>query len=796
MVRHILIAAWRNMMANRLISAIAILGLSVGIAAALLMGLVVRNQMTFDHFIPGYARTYAGISGLSLPGRPTDYNLLTPADIAALIRLNVPEVEAVTRLIPTDTCPGCKGDDLRHGDIAAPEHIYWAEPGFAAVLPLPTFRGDLRTALARPDGIVISRAVARKYFGRDDALGEQILLDGHPMTIRAVIEDLPAAGTHLESGIFASSLAAFSPFATARAAPAGAFAITTQTYLRLKPGRTIEAVRRQLPALVRRLTKASGNSMIVDTYAMSLRRIDRLQLFEGLHPGVRAGLAVTGLVGLLILFVSAVNFVNLLTARAARRAREVGVRKACGAGHGALVAQFIGEATLAVALATCVALALVEYLLPMANAFLSTGAHLDYGNALTPVALLLGIALLGLAAGAWPAFVLARFRPVRALQGPSTEPGGSRVRSTLTSLQFAILIALAVAAIIVWQQRVFATREGLRADIDQVLVVQGACPAAFRTELRKLPGVAAVACSSMGFLTGAGHLTVSNKGSDLALHFVDTDWSVFSLYGIRPLAGSLPAASEGRRRDGVAAGVVFNASAVRALGFASPRAAIGQIYKERGPIVAVIPDFSFASVKEKLEPGIYLPYVAGPHPDRAFGNLTSIKLRGRDIPETLAAIDRLWSATGNSGPISRIFLSDYMQAQYLGLMRQAQMFAGLSALTILLACSGLVGIAISTAERRTKEIGIRKAMGATTAKIVALLLWQFAQPVLWANLIAWPVAWWLMRRWLSGFAYHVDLHWWVFAAASAGALAIALLTVAGQAFLTARAKPVLALRYE
>jgi putative ABC transport system permease protein len=177
-------------------------------------------------------------------------------------------------------------------------------------------------------------------------------------------------------------------------------------------------------------------------------------------------------------------------------------------------------------------------------------------------------------------------------------------------------------------------------------------------------------------------------------------------------------------------------------------------------------------------------------------NLVHIKLNGRQIPETLAAINRLWTETNQLGPFNAFFLNDHMQQLYLDMTRQAQMFAMFASVAILLSCLGLIGIAVSTTERRTKEIGIRKAMGAGDAQIVALLLWQFSQPVLWANAIAWPIAWWLMRRWLSGFAYHIDLHWWVFLAASAVALLIALLTVAGQAVMVARQKPVLALRYE
>jgi putative ABC transport system permease protein len=208
----------------------------------------------------------------------------------------------------------------------------------------------------------------------------------------------------------------------------------------------------------------------------------------------------------------------------------------------------------------------------------------------------------------------------------------------------------------------------------------------------------------------------------------------------------------------------------------------------------VVPDFSFHALADQpIAPAIY---TSSPTPFGDADDLVSIRLKGQQIPETLAAIDRLWGTVNPGQMVNRFFLDAHMQELYLDMLRQAQLFAIFSAVAIFLACLGLLGLSIATAERRTKEIGVRKAMGADSGQIVMLLLWQFAQPVLWANVIAWPVAWWLMRRWLSGFAYHVDLHWWVFAAASLGALAIALLTVAGQAFLTARQKPVLALRYE
>jgi putative ABC transport system permease protein len=261
------------------------------------------------------------------------------------------------------------------------------------------------------------------------------------------------------------------------------------------------------------------------------------------------------------------------------------------------------------------------------------------------------------------------------------------------------------------------------------------------------------------------------------------------------------------------AGVIVSQSALRRLGFASPQAAIGKNFMpaevpaaERrrlennyppahSLITAVVPDFTFASLgqanfTERLGT-IYTPWVR-----TIDGTLVHIKLDGQRIPETLAAIDRLWETTNQVGRINRFFLDDHIEQLYRNLSRQALFLAACAGITILLACLGLVGIAIATAERRTKEIGVRKALGATTPRIVWLLLWQFSLPVLLGSLIAWPIAFWLMRRWLAGFAWHIELQWWMFAAASGLALVLALLTVAGQAIQTARAKPVLALRYE
>jgi putative ABC transport system permease protein len=383
--------------------------------------------------------------------------------------------------------------------------------------------------------------------------------------------------------------------------------------------------------------------------------------------------------------------------------------------------------------------------------------------------------------------------------GAAAATGGGLVRSALVTAQFAILIGLIIATSVVHQQRVFAMHEALRMDIDQVLTVTARCPPAFVAEAAKLRGVRAVSCSSESLLSGDTFLPMDWKGRQLVADLVSVRPSIFALYGLRPLAGTLATLPpEGEEKI---SRVVINEAAVRAFGFASPSAAIGQMLPvaPRSPggdpgaqVVAVVPDFAFQSVETPIEPTLYL---AGPTAEWN-GGLVSIKLAGRDVPETLARIDRLWRATGNEGPIKREFVSEHIEQLYRSLQRNAQLFAVFSGLAIFLACLGLVGLSLSAAQRRTKEIGIRKALGASTRQILALLLWQLSRPVMIANLVAWPVAWWLMRRWLNGFAERIPLKLWLFPAAGLIALALALLSVGMLAYLVARQKPVHALRYE
>jgi putative ABC transport system permease protein len=789
LLRHWLVAWARNLAANRLLSAITIVGLVIGIAGAILMALVARVPLTYNHVVPGYERTYIAVSILSAPDIAPDYQQKSPGGAAALIEANAPEVEAVARLMEAEV-------ELRRDGVATRETIYWADPDYFDLVRLPVLSGDLASALRGGHGLVMTEAMALKHFGRADALGETIEVAGQPMVLSAVIADLPPGGTDLAAGIFASGLATRSGLSNMKADGPGAFSISVRTYLRLRA----DASARKAGDAIQRAIAGLVPPPVRNAYRLEPVRIDRLALHEGFHPGARERLVIGSLVAALVLLIATANFVNLSVALAGRRRREIGVRKANGAGRRHIAGQFLAEAVLTVLVATLLALAAAEWLLPMVNGFLETQARLDYAADPTLLLWLLsGAMLLGLAAGAYPAFLLSSLPPVATLRDGGAAAGGGWVRSALVTAQFAILIGLIIATCVVHQQRVFAMREALRMDIDQVLTVTAKCPPAFVAEAAKLPGVRAVSCSDEALLSGDTFRPITWRGRQLMADMVSALPSIFALYGVRPVAGTVatlpPGGEEAKSR------VVINEAAVRAFGFASPSAAIGQMLPTLSDrpgddtgaqVVAVVPDFAFQSIETPIEPTLYL---SGP-PAEWNGGLVSIKLAGRDVPETLSRIDRLWRATGNEGVIQRAFVSEHIEQLYNGLQRNAQLFAVFSGLAIFLACLGLVGLSLSAAQRRTKEIGIRKALGATTRQILVLLLWQLSRPVLLANLIAWPIAWWLMRRWLNGFAERVPLQPWLFPMAGLVALALALSSVGMLAYLVARQKPVHALRYE
>jgi len=804
MFRNYLTAALRNLARNRLYAGINIGGLAVGFAAAILIGLFVRDEFSYDSFIPGHQRVFRVATYRIVPGRGPMFVPVVPPDLAAWMKLDFPGAQSVARLVSEEV-------GLRHGDFEASDYIAWADPDVFDVLPLQVFAGNLRTALERPDAIVLTRQMARKYFGRDNPIGETIEINRqHSMQVTAVLMDLPS-NTHLDARIFASGRAAYSRLALLDAMPGPAIQKpwNTLTYIRLSATASIDELARALPNFIDRHMQFPGADKISAAVRLTLIPIAAIHLYG---PGSTTADYALAAIGALTVLLASLNFVNLTTARATRRAIEVGIRKAAGAGRTDLVIQFIGESMIYVALSMVLALALVEVLMPHFNAFLGRTIVFDYWRSPDLAMSIAGAVLLvGTLAGAYPAVVLSAFPPAWVLRSRSGGPIGSqKLREALVILQFAILIGLTVSTGVLYRQTNFATHDSLRFDKDQVLLIRGACAKAFKDEVKALSGVRSAACSFLApTLNPVVIPTRLHNGQSLSIHESAIDVGFLELYGFKPLAGRFFSAAHEQdvpHEDSklpLGLTVVINETARRQLGYASPGDAIGQsvplallrslddnqVDAYTAEIIGVVTDFPMGSIRDPIGPTVF--YI---QPN--LFQLMSVKLSGRQIPETLASIDLLWKRLGNTRPVSRFFLDQQVEDTYRDMIRQQQLMTALESVALFIACLGLFGIAAFSSERRTKEIGIRKVMGAETRDIMRMLLWQFSRPVFYGSLIAWPVAAYIMHRWLQGFAYHVELGPWLFIATTALTLVIALITVSAHCWPVARAKPAAALRYE
>jgi putative ABC transport system permease protein len=532
-------------------------------------------------------------------------------------------------------------------------------------------------------------------------------------------------------------------------------------------------------------------------------------------------------IAILILIVASINFMNLSTARASQRAREVALRKVLGATRAQVAMQFLGEAITVTMIALLFALVAVEMVLPLYNE--TIGRELIFSLA-TELPLLLGLVaislLVGLVSGSYPAIYLSRFLPARILKAnqSSDEVGSQHVRGVLVVFQFAVSIALGICTAVVYAQTLYARSMDVGYSVEQKLVIHGLSASAIRDQkqvivdqLARIPGVSNVVLSSevpsqdnennTGFqlLDGVGG---GVAGDDIILNYYNAGFDFFESYGMDIIAGrsfsrefstdEIKAIPEEDDRIGLA-NIIINESAARQLGFSSPEQAIGKVLRSEVfragnhdlTIVGVARDVYFRSLKFGIRASVFMNFP---------GNLNeaTVTYNTNDVASLLAEIERTWKEIVPLTPISHEFLSDMVSAQYQEEEQQAQLFAAFSILAVVIACLGLYGLASFTAERRTREIGIRKVLGAKVKDIVQLLVWQFSRPVLLANFIAWPVAWYLVSGWLEGFEYRIGAGDILIVCAIAGtaSLLIAWSTVASRAIKVARANPIKALRYE
>jgi len=812
---------------------INVLGLSLGFAACLLIGLYVRYELSYDSWIPNAGNIYQVQTDYAPQPSGEDLNLQMSSYVAGqAIARDFPQIERRLYLLPNNATV------IRDGNAFAVPEAAMVDGPFFDMFAIPLLHGDPATALARPGSVVLSQSEAERFFGARNPVGETLTLvvDGRSVDHRVggVMRDLPR-NSHMRLSL----LARFDPGSHFADSPAFFTDWGWQAgwvYVALRPGSTAADIHRQMPAWEARNIPAAAPGVDFD---MRAQQDYRLVALRDVHLGeAQDGGAVRGndrttittfaIVAGLVLATACFNFINLSTASASRRAREVALRKVLGARRRQLIVQFLGESLLVATAAMLLALAAAELALAPYAAFLDADlsiAYLGAGGLLLPIAAL--VLLVGLAGGLYPAFYLSRFQPgqvLKANRSSADTPGSGRVRTALVIAQFSVSIGLIICTAIVYAQTVYARTADPGYRSDSLIQIENmsderVAPVAetLMRQLRGIDGVTGVARTNVGVGTNANVTQLLQRpGADgqIEVSSFPVGPNFFQTMGIEPIAGRLfdenrPAddatrtvpldAAADRALAARGMNIVVNARAATLLGYGEPSAAVGQqvrgelLGQDYGPvpltIVGVVEDSRFRSVRDPIRPIMF-------RQSRGALGWLVVRYSGADGARVQRAVETAWKRLIPDVPFTARSSESIIADLYAAERARAQTFAAFALLAVLIACMGLFGLAAFTAERRTREIGIRKVFGASTGDIVRLLVWQFSKPVMIANLIAWPAAWWAMREWLNTFDARIDLGPAPFVVAGALALAIAIGTIAGHAIKVARKNPILALRYE
>jgi putative ABC transport system permease protein len=831
MLQNYLTVAFRSLVKNRAYAVINILGLAIGMAACLLILLFVRYETTYDRWIPGVASSYqlqTWYDGFET-GTP-NYGQMAAYVAGTAFRKDFPQAESVVYML------GGSPILFQDGEGRKVENYRFVDGNFLDVVDLPLVRGS-RTGLAAMNTAMFTQSEAIARFGTDNIVGRVVTLisKGQHRDVRVVgvLKDVPKNSSLKLNALiridFPTLFTNEPDFLTSWGEQSG------WVYVKLRPGADPKAIEAQLPAWKKRNIPDENIGDVhynhgdhEDWHLTNLADVHLGKAQQASqNPGNdRRSLTTFAVIALLILGMAVVNFTNLATARASQRAREVALRKVLGASRGQLIGQFIGESTLVATIAMLIALAMVEIALPAFAGFLDADLRLVYlgsqGVLLPVVGLVLLVGVLG---GLYPAFFLSRFQPaavLRANRSSAETPGSGRLRTALVVGQFAVSIGLIICTAVVYAQTVYARTvdPGFhRANILQVENLNRSQLAEVGEQIvertKRVPGVDAVGRTGIGIDTGNHSTTgvlVPGNPRQVSIGTYPVDRGFMDAMGQQLLAGrwfderplddaSLPYPLTPEAQKALAARgatIVVNALGAKVLGFANPADAIGKQIKTGlvdlqyglvpATIIGVVNDARYRSVRDPLEPIMYRA---------THNNLSNLVIRYHGDPNAVrAGVERVWKSFTREVPFDAKFSEEIVGALYKAEDARAKTFAGFAVLSVIVGCLGLFGLASFTAERRTKEIGIRKVLGARTRDIVRLLVWQFSRPVLVANLIAWPVAWWVMRDWLNQFDARIALGPTPFLTAGFLALAIAVLTIGSHAFRVARENPVNALRYE
>ena len=830
MWRNYWTVAVRALAKNRTYSIINIAGLAIGMAACVMILLYINYERSYDSWVPDVQNTYQLQTWTPHPqdGQPF-FEQMAPYATKDAIKKDYPEVEYAAYL--QDNGPVF----IKNGQAYSTEGWMFTDDDFLKVVSLPLIAG---TTLSQPQTAVLTQSEAIKRFATDQVVGRTLTIISRGIRrdfkINGVIKDVPKNSSMKINAILRLDYLAYNSDNPEALKCWGCQ--SGYVYLKLRPGSNVEAMQAEEPAWEKRNIPDDPTVGIhwnqgkeTDWHFINLKDV---HLGKGQESSMTPSndertIATFAIIAILILGMAVVNFTNLATARASQRAREVALRKVLGATRKQLIVQFVAESLLISAVSMLIALALVELLVKPFAAFLDADLGLRYfgSNGILLPALIL-TALVGIISGLYPAFFLSRFQPAQVLKAnrsAAETPGSGRLRAGLVVLQFAVSIGLIICTAVIYGQTVYARHVDPGYKRDHILQVEELGRAqlfpiadSIVRRAERTPGVIAAALTDIGINTSnSNNNFIIPPGSTqqvlIGQYTVGADY--LQAMGLKLLAGRWfdanrpiddatapyppqPQVEKAIHDRGM--NVVINQYAAKKLGFKSPQDAVGKVVRGdmigdhlglmNVTIIGVVGDSRFRTVRTPIEPIMFRKVTTGP-------NWMMVRYRG-DPQAIKSALEQEWKQFTTEVPFNAKFSEDIVGEMYKKEDARAQIFAAFSLLAVIIGCLGLFGLAAFTAERRTKEIGIRKVLRARTRDIVRLLVWQFSRPVIIANIIAWPVAWWMMRGWLNTFDQRIALTPIPFLLAAAIALGIAIATVVGHAIKVARANPIHALRYE
>jgi putative ABC transport system permease protein len=792
--------AWRNLLKKKGYSAVNILGLALGIACCMLVFMYVRYEKSFDTYHTKGDRIYRVAHGWDNNSLDT-YWVWGNAPVGPALHDYFPEIDKVVQF------SGRADILLTNGEITHQEEgVFFMDSTVFNVFSWRLLRGDPQTALSKPYTIVLTETTARKYFGDEDPVGKSIKGSDSPgrgaageYLVTGVMEDVPA-NSHFNFNALLS-------LSTFRKSNPDVFSewgyADFYTYFMVNEKFDRAQFEAKIPGFLKRQFNDPETKTRLALEPLSAMYLGSQVQRQPGETGSLSNLYIFSVIGFFVLVIAIINFMNLSTARSMERSKEVGIRKSIGAERTQLVAQFLGESFLIVSLSMIIAIGIVALTLPgMRNL---TGRPLELMHYVTPLNIgwlivsTLGIALV---AGSYPSFVLSSFNPVTVLKRMTkSNRVGIMLRQGLVIFQFTLSIALIAGTLVVSFQMKHILDKQLGFDKEQMLILDYNYDGrvndkreVLKTELEALPAVSSVAFSRSlpgGYFPNAYTQIMSPegemKGDAQPVFQVGVDF--INHYKLELVAGR----SYSREYPSdTLGGLVLNEAAARQYGYSNPADIIGKKYTQwgrEGEVIGVLKDFNYLSLHQTIEP-LTLPYE--PYACR----YVSIKVKPDDIPATIEAVRKIWTQLASHRPFLYSFLDDDFNRQYQRDFNFRTLFSTFSSLGIFIACLGLLGLATYTAELRTKEIGIRKVLGASVNSVVALLCRDFIVLIGIAIIIATPVAWWSMSRWLESFAYRIEIHAWIFLLAGLVAIVIAAFTISLQALKAARSNPVNSLRSE